>query len=190
MIEGSKEEEEKISPDIEAEKPIYCICKTTFDQGFMICCDKCSLWCHGSCVGMDETTADDTEPYLCPNCAPVKSRRAPKLADDHGRRTSNRKRKIHNYSELNDGSLRSNKQLKAATNFKSIMLEKKFSQDNIVKKMQGSELTKEFLASEGFCCPTLVENRAELDMVMPPPSFTVKDVRDQVGEDHIGVRRC
>eukprot|EP01119_Soliformovum_irregulare_P015148 TRINITY_DN4222_c0_g1_i1.p1 TRINITY_DN4222_c0_g1~~TRINITY_DN4222_c0_g1_i1.p1 ORF type:complete len:522 (-),score=114.71 TRINITY_DN4222_c0_g1_i1:148-1713(-) len=183
--------EEKIEQE---EKPLYCICNTTYDQGFMICCDVCGLWCHGSCVGVDELHTKDSDNYVCPKCAPSQPSESKSGDDDDyedaspkdRRRSSNRKRKIHNYSELNDGALSATaKPLKAATNFKVIMQEKIFSSDDIVRRMRGYELTKEFLGSEGFSCPTLIEDKSELQMIMPPPSFTVTDVRNLVGASRV-----
>lgn len=33
-------------------KKRYCVCRSTDDSGFMICCDKCGEWYHGRCIGL------------------------------------------------------------------------------------------------------------------------------------------
>ena len=35
---------------------------------FYICCDGCSDWFHGRCVGIIAPEADKIDEYLCPNC--------------------------------------------------------------------------------------------------------------------------
>ena len=31
----------------------HCICGSPREDGFMICCDLCGIWCHEACVGID-----------------------------------------------------------------------------------------------------------------------------------------
>ena len=38
------------------------------DDGYMICCDKCSAWQHVECVGIKSNCVPDT--YLCDVCDP------------------------------------------------------------------------------------------------------------------------
>ncbi|KAI7900294.1 uncharacterized protein BX663DRAFT_563218 [Cokeromyces recurvatus] len=51
-----------------ASEEIRCICENpTVDYGtFMIACDKCSIWFHGSCVGIAES--DHVEEWYCRRC--------------------------------------------------------------------------------------------------------------------------
>uniref|UniRef100_A0A673GC01 Lysine (K)-specific methyltransferase 2E n=1 Tax=Sinocyclocheilus rhinocerous TaxID=307959 RepID=A0A673GC01_9TELE len=45
-----------------------CICGFTHDDGYMICCDKCSVWQHIDCMGIDRQHIPET--YLCERCQP------------------------------------------------------------------------------------------------------------------------
>ncbi|CAK8675980.1 unnamed protein product [Clavelina lepadiformis] len=45
-----------------------CICGYSHDDGYMICCDKCSVWQHIDCMGIDRNGIPDI--YLCEICNP------------------------------------------------------------------------------------------------------------------------
>ena len=40
----------------------------THDDGFMICCDDCSVWQHIECVQVDPKNLPEN--YLCEQCSP------------------------------------------------------------------------------------------------------------------------
>ncbi|CAO3586328.1 unnamed protein product [Absidia cylindrospora] len=56
-------------PEQEQEDMIKCICDhPTIDYGaFMIACDTCGIWFHGSCVGVSEL--DQVEEWHCQSCS-------------------------------------------------------------------------------------------------------------------------
>jgi len=45
-----------------------CICEFQHDDGYMICCDKCAVWQHVVCMGLDRNNIP--EEYLCEKCSP------------------------------------------------------------------------------------------------------------------------
>merc|ERR1712142_393469 len=47
-----------------------CICNFDHDDGYMICCDNCSVWQHIVCMGIDRDNIPDD--YLCELCEPRK----------------------------------------------------------------------------------------------------------------------
>ncbi|EEB06282.1 Set1C PHD Finger protein Spf1 [Schizosaccharomyces japonicus yFS275] len=50
------------------QKPLYCVCRKPDDGRWMLGCDGCENWFHGSCVGIPETFNDLVLQYFCPSC--------------------------------------------------------------------------------------------------------------------------
>ena len=46
----------------------YCSCRRPWEGRFMIQCDYCDEWYHGSCVDITPTDALDIEKYQCRDC--------------------------------------------------------------------------------------------------------------------------
>ncbi|XP_048584518.1 inactive histone-lysine N-methyltransferase 2E isoform X2 [Nematostella vectensis] len=67
-----------------------CICGYNHDDGYMICCDKCSVWQHIECMGISSKAVPDN--YLCEQCDPrplnkelakaIQSRKRQEMSDD------------------------------------------------------------------------------------------------------------
>ncbi|XP_063991595.1 uncharacterized protein LOC135170030 [Diachasmimorpha longicaudata] len=57
--EGEGDEEDSIT---------RCICEFEHDDGYMICCDRCLVWQHVDCMGIDRSNIPDE--YLCEICRP------------------------------------------------------------------------------------------------------------------------
>ncbi|XP_040566554.1 CXXC-type zinc finger protein 1 [Lepeophtheirus salmonis] len=49
-------------------KTLYCICQSKSTNGFMIGCDKCEEWYHGTCVKITEGSSKSILKYFCPPC--------------------------------------------------------------------------------------------------------------------------
>ncbi|XP_074501018.1 CXXC-type zinc finger protein 1a isoform X1 [Sebastes fasciatus] len=48
--------------------PVYCVCRKPDINCFMIGCDSCTEWFHGSCVGVSEKAAKSIRVWYCPSC--------------------------------------------------------------------------------------------------------------------------
>ncbi|XP_035706567.1 nucleosome-remodeling factor subunit NURF301 isoform X3 [Folsomia candida] len=53
---------------------VHCICKTPYDKTrFYICCDICSSWYHGDCIGIPEEEGKNVPEFICVACKPSSS---------------------------------------------------------------------------------------------------------------------
>uniref|UniRef100_H3C7H1 CXXC-type zinc finger protein 1 n=1 Tax=Tetraodon nigroviridis TaxID=99883 RepID=H3C7H1_TETNG len=48
--------------------PVYCVCRRPDINCFMIGCDSCTEWFHGTCIGISEKTAKAIRVWYCPSC--------------------------------------------------------------------------------------------------------------------------
>ncbi|KAI8825675.1 uncharacterized protein EV422DRAFT_513808 [Fimicolochytrium jonesii] len=48
---------------------VWCICRQPDSGKFMIQCDNCSEWFHGSCVGLTKKAGEKLTTYTCPPCS-------------------------------------------------------------------------------------------------------------------------
>nr|XP_020648612.1 histone lysine demethylase PHF8 isoform X2 [Pogona vitticeps] len=157
-----------------ASVPVYCLCRLPYDvTRFMIECDVCQDWFHGSCVGVEEDAAADIDLYHCPNCQLLHGPSVMK------RRRGNPKQPDASVSKevgktVKTGSSQFIKELRSRT-FPSA--------DEVILKPSGAQLTVEFLEENSFSVPILVLKKDGLGMTLPPPSFTVHDVEHYVGAD-------
>nr|CAG8595661.1 15541_t:CDS:2 [Entrophospora candida] len=51
---------------------LYCVCRSSDGQSFMIECDECDEWFHGTCVNITNEEATLIDKYYCPNCTEAK----------------------------------------------------------------------------------------------------------------------
>ncbi|ESO02104.1 hypothetical protein HELRODRAFT_161339 [Helobdella robusta] len=75
-----------------------CICDFQHDDGFMISCDRCSVWQHVECMGLNRSSIPET--YLCDLCQPrnVDKRRAIRIQ-------TKKKEEMEFSSESSDGGI-------------------------------------------------------------------------------------
>ncbi|KAI6060911.1 Histone lysine demethylase PHF8 [Aix galericulata] len=155
-----------------ASVPVYCLCRLPYDvTRFMIECDGCQDWFHGSCVGVEEEAAAEIDLYHCPQCAVLrgpsvmKRRRAPPkpapVDVDAGR-------------PVRTGSAQFVRELRGRT-FPSA--------DEVLLKPSGAQLTVEYLEEKTFSVPILVARKEGLGMTLPPPTFSARDVEHYVGAE-------
>ncbi|XP_051683672.1 histone lysine demethylase PHF8 isoform X2 [Oryctolagus cuniculus] len=153
-----------------ASVPVYCLCRLPYDvTRFMIECDMCQDWFHGSCVGVEEEKAADIDLYHCPNCEVL---HGPSIMKK--RRASTKGHDTHKGKPVKTGSPTFIRELRSRTFDSS---------DEVILKPTGSQLTVEFLEENSFSVPILVLKKDGLGMTLPSPSFTVRDVEHYVGSD-------
>uniref|UniRef100_A0A8D0ZZJ4 PHD finger protein 2 n=1 Tax=Sus scrofa TaxID=9823 RepID=A0A8D0ZZJ4_PIG len=152
--------------------PVYCVCRLPYDvTRFMIECDACKDWFHGSCVGVEEEEAPDIDIYHCPNCEKT-----------HGKSTLKKKRTWHKHSPgqtpdvkpVQNGSQLFIKELRSRT-FPSA--------EDVVARVPGSQLTLGYMEEHGFTEPILVPKKDGLGLAVPAPTFYVSDVENYVGPE-------
>nr|XP_055047722.1 lysine-specific demethylase 7B isoform X1 [Misgurnus anguillicaudatus] len=154
---------------------LYCVCRQPYDVSrFMIECDICKDWFHGSCVEVEEHYAVDIDVYHCPNCDVLHGPSLMKKRNNWHR---------HDYTEPDDGS----KPVQAGTSVFVRQLQTRTfpSGDEILQPMQGSQVTQRYLERHGFRYPIAVHKMEGLGLRLPPPDFSVKDVERYVGGDKV-----
>jgi COMPASS component SPP1 len=62
--DGEIDEEE----EEEESRNVYCICRTSDTNKFMIGCDKCEEWYHGICINITEHEAQRIQLFYCQTC--------------------------------------------------------------------------------------------------------------------------
>ncbi|XP_076973821.1 histone lysine demethylase PHF8-like isoform X6 [Tamandua tetradactyla] len=153
-----------------ASVPVYCLCQLPYDvTHFMIERDMCQDWFHGSCVGVEKEKAADIDLYHCPNCEVLHGPSVMKKC--HG---SSKGHDTHKGKPVKTGSPMFTQELQSRTFDSS---------DEVILKPTGSQLTVEFLEENSFSVPILVLKKDGLGMMLPSPSFTVRDVEHYVGSD-------
>ncbi|XP_006162482.1 histone lysine demethylase PHF8 isoform X5 [Tupaia chinensis] len=153
-----------------ASVPVYCLCRLPYDvTRFMIECDMCQDWVHGSCVGVEEEKAADIDLYHCPNCEVL---HGPSIMKK--RRGSSKGHDTQKGKPVKTGSATFIRELRSRTFDSS---------DEVILKPTGNQLTVEFLEENSFSVPILVLKKDGLGMTLPSPSFTVRDVEHYVGSD-------
>uniref|UniRef100_A0A672T4L8 Lysine-specific demethylase PHF2 n=1 Tax=Sinocyclocheilus grahami TaxID=75366 RepID=A0A672T4L8_SINGR len=152
--------------------PVYCICRLPYDvTQFMIECDACKDWFHGSCVGVDEDEAPDIDIYHCPNCEKT-----------HGKSTLKKKKSWNKHDTGQSGDVRP-VQNGSQVFIKELRSRTFPSAEDVVVKLSGSQMTLDYLEENGFNEPILIQKKDGLGMAMPAPTFYVSDVENYVGPD-------
>uniref|UniRef100_A0AAR2JAV7 Lysine-specific demethylase PHF2 n=1 Tax=Pygocentrus nattereri TaxID=42514 RepID=A0AAR2JAV7_PYGNA len=157
--------------------PVYCICRLPYDvTQFMIECDACKDWFHGSCVGVDEDDAPDIDIYHCPNCEKT-----------HGKSTCEylHLKKKKNWNKHDTGQ---SGDVKPVQNGSQVFIKELRSRtfpssEDVVVKLSGCQLTVDYLEENSFNEPILIQKKEGLGMTMPAPTFYVSDVENYVGPD-------
>uniref|UniRef100_A0A672G413 Lysine-specific demethylase 7A n=1 Tax=Salarias fasciatus TaxID=181472 RepID=A0A672G413_SALFA len=158
-----------------AAAPLYCVCRQPYDVSrFMIECDICKDWFHGSCVQVEEHQAVDIDVYHCPNCDVLHGPSLMKKRNNWHR---------HDYTEPDDGS----KPVQAGTSvFVKKLQSRTFpSGEEILIRMKGEQVTTRYLERHGFNYPIMVTEMEGLGLKLPPQTFSVRNVEEYVGGDKV-----
>uniref|UniRef100_A0A8C1KE14 PHD finger protein 2 n=1 Tax=Cyprinus carpio TaxID=7962 RepID=A0A8C1KE14_CYPCA len=140
---------------------------------FMIECDACKDWFHGSCVGVDEDEAPDIDIYHCPNCEKT-----------HGKSTLKKKKSWNKHDTGQSGDVRP-VQNGSQVFIKELRSRTFPSSEDVVVKLSGSQMTLDYLEENGFNEPILIQKKDGLGMAMPAPTFYVSDVENYVGKMYV-----
>uniref|UniRef100_UPI00358FF6CA lysine-specific demethylase 7B-like n=1 Tax=Myxine glutinosa TaxID=7769 RepID=UPI00358FF6CA len=155
--------------------PLYCLCRLPYDvTRFMIECDVCNDWFHGSCVDVEEHQAVDIDLYHCPKCAQTNGPLIMKKRKNWHR---------HDYSE--GGAATKPVQAGTPVFIKQLYARTFPSAEDVILRLPGHQLTVEYFVENGFNVPIVVPRKEGLGMAVPPPSFTVSEVEDLVGADRV-----
>uniref|UniRef100_A0A8C9SIF8 PHD finger protein 8 n=1 Tax=Scleropages formosus TaxID=113540 RepID=A0A8C9SIF8_SCLFO len=150
-----------------ASVPVYCLCRLPYDvTRFMIECDVCQDWFHGSCVGVEEEKAAEI---------------------DHFRYQMRKRRGAQKQADAAGGARQASRPIKTGSSqFVRELRGRTFpSADEVLLKPSGAQLTVDFLEERSFSVPVLVLRKDGLGMSLPPPSFTVSDVEHYIGGDKV-----
>ncbi|XP_041130271.1 histone lysine demethylase PHF8 isoform X2 [Polyodon spathula] len=158
-----------------ASVPVYCLCRLPYDvTRFMIECDICQDWFHGSCVRVEESKAAEIDLYHCPDCQVT-----------HGPSVMKKRRGSHKQEAVGSGFKEPHRPVQTGSlQFIKELRSRVFpSADEVVLKPSGTQLTVEYLEENTFSVPILVTKKEGLGMRLPPSSFSVNDVEDHIGAD-------
>ncbi|XP_048475784.1 histone lysine demethylase PHF8, partial [Rhincodon typus] len=158
-----------------ASVPLYCLCRLPYDvTRFMIECDLCQDWFHGSCVGVEEDEAAEIDLYHCPNCEVV-----------HGPSVMKRRKSWPRQENLSTVVRSRPVQTGTPTFIKELCSRTFPSADEVILRPTGYQLTVEYLEENSFSVPILVARKDGLGMTVPSSSFTVNDVERFVGSEKV-----
>ncbi|EFX82823.1 hypothetical protein DAPPUDRAFT_302352 [Daphnia pulex] len=154
---------------------LFCFCGKPYDNTqFMIQCDYCKEWFHGSCINVKEYQSHDIDKFFCSKCEPVSGPTVCKPILNWHR---------HNYSDPDA----SQKATQAGTQvfIKDLKSRSFLNAEEVILRLRGQQLTLPYLNSSGFTKPIFVEHKDGLDLNVPQDNFSVEDVENYVGSDRI-----
>ncbi|XP_014478658.1 PREDICTED: lysine-specific demethylase 7A-like isoform X2 [Dinoponera quadriceps] len=151
----------------------YCLCGRSYDpEQFMIQCDVCKEWYHGECVEVKEYLAIDFDKYHCPRCQVICGSSIMKVRTNWHR---------HDYTEQ-DADLKAI-QTGTLVFLRELRIRRFEKSEEVVKFLKGQQLTLQYLQTNGFENPIVINEKEGLDMTVPPSSFSVFDVENYIGGD-------
>ncbi|GBP04895.1 Histone lysine demethylase PHF8 [Eumeta japonica] len=148
-------------------KETYCLCGQPYNIGqFMIECDCCREWFHGSCVDVKIYQSDDIDKYHCPKCSQTYGPSVLKI------RTNN-----HRADRYELGAESKSAQIGSPAWVRALAARAMRPVPAALQRMRAYQFTEEFVRDNEFTRPILFNTPEGLDMQMPnPATFTVRSV--------------
>ncbi|KAI0273867.1 jumonji protein [Gloeopeniophorella convolvens] len=138
-------------------------------------CDSCKTWYHWRCVGHNGQL-EAIDKWFCFPCRELDPRRT--ITFKPPARKSSRNKLVRDYVNLHSGTDSDPRRW-------SQLLESKRFNNDLYKRMKGSELCQEWMDNDPTAMtePVVIEDSEGLEMTMPSPSLTVTDIADMLGHE-------
>merc|ERR1712048_1160451 len=68
IVEEDDDEKVASTPVKEGGDEVFCICRSSDIERFMIACEKCNEWFHGDCINVSRKKAKSIEEWFCFKC--------------------------------------------------------------------------------------------------------------------------
>ncbi|XP_013168599.1 PREDICTED: histone lysine demethylase PHF8-like [Papilio xuthus] len=148
-------------------KETYCLCGQPYNIGqFMIECDCCREWFHGSCVDVKIYHSDDIDKYHCPKCAQTYGPSVLKIPTNN-----------HRADRYELGAETRPSQVGSPAWVRALAARPLRPAPAALQRMRGHQFTEEFIKDNGFTRPVIFHTPEGLDIKVPnPATFTVRSV--------------
>ncbi|CAH0599161.1 unnamed protein product [Chrysodeixis includens] len=148
-------------------KETYCLCGQPYNIGqFMIECDCCREWFHGSCVDVKIYHSDDIDKYHCPKCAQTYGPSVLKIPTNN-----------HRADRYELGAETRPSQVGTPAWVRALAARPLRPAPAALQRLTPHQFTEEFIRDNGFTRPVTFTVTEGLDMKVPNPStFTVRSV--------------
>ncbi|XP_060807494.1 histone lysine demethylase PHF8 [Amyelois transitella] len=148
-------------------KETYCLCGQPYNVGqFMIECDCCREWFHGSCVDVKIYHSDDIDKYHCPKCAQTYGPSVLKIPTNN-----------HRADRYELGAENHPSQVGAPAWVRALAARPLRPATAALQRLRAQQFTEEFVRDDGFTRPIIFHTPEGLDLKVPnPATFTVRSV--------------
>ncbi|XP_034836697.1 lysine-specific demethylase phf2-like [Maniola hyperantus] len=148
-------------------KETYCLCGQPYNLGqFMIECDCCREWFHGSCVDVKIYHSDDIDKYHCPKCAQTYGPSVLKIPTNN-----------HRADRYEIGAETRPSQAGTPAWVRALAARPLRPTSASLQRMRPQHFTEEFVRDNGFTRPVIFNTTEGLDMKIPnPATFNVRSV--------------
>ncbi|XP_050357014.1 lysine-specific demethylase phf2-like isoform X2 [Nymphalis io] len=148
-------------------KETYCLCGQPYNIGqFMIECDCCREWFHGSCVDVKIYHSDDIDKYHCPKCAQTYGPSVLKIPTNN-----------HRADRYEIGAETRPSQAGTPAWVRALAARPLRPTPASLQRMRPQHFTEEFVRDNGFTRPVIFNTIEGLDMKVPnAATFTVRSV--------------